>query len=58
MRKPRSTQGNTVITKVSDLMDPVKETWDEQLVVDLFCEEDVKYILDIPIRGGMEDHIA
>lgn len=56
--KPRSVRGNAVITRVSDLADPVKETWDDQLVVDLFCEEDAKDILAIPIHDGMKDHIA
>ena len=36
----------------------VTEAWDDQLVVDLFSEEDAKDIIAIPIREGMEDHIA
>lgn len=39
-------------------MDLVTEGWNEQLVNDLFCLEDTKDILAIPVRGETDDHVA
>jgi hypothetical protein len=36
----------------------VTDTWDSQLVQDIFWEEDVANILSIPIRSGCEDTVA
>jgi hypothetical protein len=44
--------------KCSDLINPVTEQWDDDLVFDLFGEDDAKHILEIPLRSGMEDHLA
>ena len=57
-RRPRTARGSVLIDKVSDLFDPYTENWDEELVKDLFCEEDVKEILAIPLRSGMDDQPA
>ncbi|KAE8778267.1 NAC domain-containing protein 78 [Hordeum vulgare] len=39
-------------------MDSVTESWDNDLVWELFCEEDAKEILAIPVRSGMDDQVA
>lgn len=41
-----------LVAKVSELIDPVTETWD------VFWEEDATNILVIPVRPGHEDVIA
>lgn len=57
-RRPRTPRGATLLTRVAELIDPVTGSWDDQLVRDLFWEEDVANILAIPIRPHNEDHIA
>jgi len=44
--------------KVADLINPATGTWDEQLVRDIFWEEDAKIILSIPLFEDMEDFPA
>lgn len=39
-------------------MDRVTENWDEELVKELFCKEDAKEILAIPVKQGMDDQVA
>jgi hypothetical protein len=52
-------RGNTVYTKVSDLINPLTGSWDEQLLHELFNSPDVNRILQIPINSqGFEDFIA
>ena len=46
------------VLKVCDLINSVTEQWDEPLLHDIFCAEDVKDILKIPLSGGMADHFA
>jgi hypothetical protein len=48
MRRPITPKGRSLLTKVSDLIDPVSGTWDEQLVMDTFWPEDAQIILAIP----------
>lgn len=50
--------GQTILSKFADLINPVDGKWDDELVVDAFCEEDAKLILTIPIHTGLEDVIA
>lgn len=57
-RRPITPRNRTILTKVSDLIDPLTGTWDKELINDIFWEEDVKHIMAIPIRQGMEDIIA
>lgn len=57
-RRLRTNRGIVIVDRVSDLTDPVTEGWDEQLVDGIFCDDDVKDILSIPIRGGMDDQVA
>jgi hypothetical protein len=54
-RRPITPKGRSLLTKVSDLIDPVSGTWDEQLVMDTFWPEDAHIILAIPTDPQMED---
>jgi len=47
-----------VLTKVSELINPVSGDWDTQLIHEVFWEEDWNRILSIPIKPGMEDILA
>jgi hypothetical protein len=52
-------RGATIYTKVSDLIDPVTETWDEPLLRSLMSVVDVERILEIPINHkGFDDFLA
>jgi ribonuclease HI len=58
-RKILTPRGNTVYTKVSELIDPVTRSWDEELLRDLFLDVDVTRILKIPLAVGMmEDFVS
>jgi hypothetical protein len=57
-RRPRTPRGATLLTKVAELIDPITNSWDEELVKDIFWEEDVMNILAIPLRPDREDFIA
>jgi len=43
---------------VSDLISPITGTWDEQLIRDVFWDEDVQDILSIPVKPDYEDTVA
>jgi len=57
-RRPITPRGQTLLTKVSALIDPITGTWDRVLIEEVFWEEDWKRILSIPIKQGMDDLIA
>ncbi|XP_073360407.1 uncharacterized protein [Aegilops tauschii subsp. strangulata] len=57
-RRPRTPRGNCVLTTVSELIDPMTMTWDEQLVRDIFWPEDAVVILATPIKEDFEDFHA
>jgi hypothetical protein len=57
-RRLSSIQGHSIVTQVSDLINPVTDQWDESLLRDHFNMDDVKEILMIPIRPDMEDMLA
>ncbi|KAE8797725.1 NAC domain-containing protein 78 [Hordeum vulgare] len=40
---------------MSELINPVTEDWDTDLVNELFTEEDARIILSIPVKPDMED---
>ena len=42
---------------MEELLDPMMGWWDEQLVWDVFWEEDVMHILATPTNPGHEDHL-
>ena len=48
IRKPITPRGSSLLTKVSELIDPSTGDWDEQLVTDTFWPEDVSVIFDNP----------
>lgn len=54
-RRPRLWRGQALFQKVSELLDPAEGGWDEQLIRDLFTEEDAELILSIPIQENMDD---
>lgn len=43
-RWPLTPRGQTILTMVSDLMDPITGNWDEELVKDTFCVEDEELV--------------
>ncbi|KAE8774099.1 Threonine dehydratase [Hordeum vulgare] len=51
-------RGPNLLEQVSDLFDPRTGTWDIQLVRDNFWPDDVKHILQIPLRDGTHDFMA
>ena len=57
-RRPRTVQGNQLLTKVDELLDPVSGTWDEVLVRQTFVAADADIFLRIPVCEYEEDHIA
>lgn len=57
-RRPRTPRGNTILTKVAELIDPLTGTWDVQMVKDLFWEEDAAEILAIPVHADHDDSVA
>ncbi|XP_044336255.1 uncharacterized protein [Triticum aestivum] len=57
-RRVVSHRGNNLITKVSELINPITNKWDEELVRQTFTPEDTKCILQIPIQDHLEDFTA
>jgi hypothetical protein len=58
-RKITSPRGSAVYTRVSELIDPVTEQWDHDILTSLFSPLDVSIILQIPLHNrGFEDFIA
>jgi len=57
-RKPITPKGANLLSKVTELIDPITGGWDTQLVPDTFWEEDAQLILAIPVHGGMENRAA
>jgi hypothetical protein len=58
-RRITTPRGTILYSKVSDLIDPVTEQWDNEILVSLFNPLDVSRILQIPLHNrGFEDFIA
>jgi ribonuclease HI len=58
-RKIVTRRGNIVFTHVSDLIDAETNSWDEEIIGELFWPTDVQRIMHIPLaRGMMEDFIS
>jgi hypothetical protein len=54
-----SPRGNTIYTKVSELIDPIIEQWDEDILRVLFSSVDVGRILQIPLNNrGFDDFVS
>jgi len=56
-RRPITPKGHTLLTR-EELLNPVSGTWDEELIRDVFWEENVKYILATPTNPGHDDFLA
>ncbi|KAJ1295804.1 hypothetical protein BS78_01G250800 [Paspalum vaginatum] len=54
-RSPITPRGSSLLSRVSDLLDPGTGRWDEQLVRDTFWPEDVEDILTIPTHEDVKD---
>jgi hypothetical protein len=54
-RKPATPRGANILSKVSELINPVTGEWDEQLIAKIFWPEDASEILRIPIADNLED---
>jgi hypothetical protein len=57
-RRVISQKGNTTITQMTKLIDPITNSWDVGLVKQTFLPEDAHIILQIPIQEHKEDFIA
>jgi hypothetical protein len=57
-RRPVTPKRQSIISKVSELIDPYTGSWDRQLVQSIFFEQDSDVILAIPLREDMEDDWA
>jgi hypothetical protein len=57
-RKIVTRRGHNLLTHVSDLIDPITDRWDEELVKQTFWSIDIGRILAIPLTDPMEDFIA
>lgn len=49
-RRPITPRGAVILTKVSELIDPLTGSWDNELLEDIFREDDVRAIEYIPVR--------
>jgi hypothetical protein len=57
-RRPITPRGHVLLTKAEELLNPGSGTWDEDLIRDVFWEEDVRYILATPTNPGHDDFLA
>jgi hypothetical protein len=53
-----SAQGHILLTRVSELINPITSRWDEQLIRGIFHEDDAAVILGIPLAANRKDSIA
>ena len=54
-RRPITPRGQTLMTRVSELINPNTGDWDRQLIESVFWEEHWGRILGIPVKPGMDD---
>lgn len=54
-RMPATRRGVNILSKVSELINPVTGEWVEQLIAEIFWPEDASEILRIPIADNCED---
>jgi hypothetical protein len=57
-RLPVTLRRNSLLTKVSELIDPVTGKWDEELVTQTFWPQDTKQILATPFHTELDDLVA
>lgn len=58
VRKPITPRGATLLTEVSELMDPATGSWDTAFVRNIFWEEDASLILALPVHGDCDKLLA
>jgi hypothetical protein len=51
-------RGMNIVRHVDELIDPISGNWDMQLVKDIFCEEDARTILALPVLEGQHNKLA
>ena len=56
--KIQTPRGRTLLTKVSELIDPLNGEWDEALIRSIFWPVDAERILEIPLYHGREVLVA
>jgi hypothetical protein len=57
-RCPSTPRGQILVNRVCDLINPITDTWDHDLVQNLFWEEDAKLILAIPLKHDLDDFMV
>lgn len=59
LRKVLSSRRGAVYTKVCELINPMTNQWDEDLLRSIFVDVDVRRIMQIPLHShGFDDFIA
>lgn len=56
--KIQTLRGCNLVTTVDELINPIDDTWDEDLLRSIFWPIDVQNILQIPLFPGREDLVA
>jgi hypothetical protein len=51
-------KGNTILQRVEELIDPISEQWDEQLLAQTFWDDDASLIKAVPIHLDMPDVVG
>jgi ribonuclease HI len=51
-------RGSNILTRVSDLINPIDGSWDEDLIGEIFWSIDAHRILQIPLAPNREDFVA
>jgi hypothetical protein len=57
-RRPITPRRGNILSRVADLINPVTEDWDKELIQATFWPEDMPKILAIPVHLEMEDVLA
>jgi len=57
-RRPFTPRGHNLLTRVDVFINLINGSWDEELIREMFWEEDAECILSIPVHAGMDDLVA
>jgi len=57
-KKPITPRRGNILTRVSELINPLTEDWDDEMVRAIFWEEDAQKILTVPVHLEMDDILA
>lgn len=57
-RRIISPKGNNLLSKVFELINPITNQWDEDLIRQTFWAEDAKVILQIPLQDDTEGEMS